>query len=238
MQLGEKSIIILTNRQRNYFLVNSLSTKLPVKPYLITSKQELNLDNLEQIRPDWIFVPHWSHIIPKEIHQKFKVVIFHMTDLPFGRGGSPLQNLIIRGIENTFISAIQCTDELDGGPIYLKEPLNLNGTADEILIRASLIIEKMIIRIINEEPIPTPQSGSPIYFKRRNPDESRIEPEKIDNLFKLYDFIRMLDGDGYPNAFCEIGNFRITFHSPHLRCGYVQSQVKIECINSDLDGST
>ncbi len=27
---------------------------------------------------------------------KFECVCFHMTDVPYGRGGSPLQNLIIR----------------------------------------------------------------------------------------------------------------------------------------------
>jgi methionyl-tRNA formyltransferase len=234
----EKSIVILTNRERNCFLANSLSQKLGIRVHLITSREKLNLDNLKQINPSWIFVPHWSEIITKEIHENFRVVIFHMTDLPFGRGGSPLQNLIVRGIENTVISAIQCTEELDAEPIYLKEPLNLNGTADEILIRASLIIEKMIIKIFTEEPSPIPQTGSITYFKRRKPDESRIEPYQINNLVQLYDFIRMLDGEGYPNAFLEIGNLRITFHSPHLRYGYIQSQVKIECINPDLEDQT
>lgn len=151
-----------------------------------------------------------------------------MTDLPFGRGGSPLQNLIMQGFESTSISAIQCTKELDGGPIYLKEPLSLHGTADEILIRASRIIENMIIRIVKENPSPTPQIGTPTYFKRRKPDESRIDISQISSLEKLYDFIRMLDGEGYPPAFLEIGNFRISFCSPHLRYGYIESQVKIE----------
>ena len=32
----------------------------------------------------------------QEIHENYKCIIFHMTDLPFGRGGSPLQNLISR----------------------------------------------------------------------------------------------------------------------------------------------
>ena len=46
-----------------------------------------------------------------------------MTDLPYGRGGSPLQNLIVRGHKHTMISAIKCVKELDAGPIYLKKPL-------------------------------------------------------------------------------------------------------------------
>jgi len=55
-----------------------------------------------------------------------------MTDLPLGRGGSPLQNLIERGIEKTKISALKVEDGVDTGDIFIKEPLNLKGTAEEI----------------------------------------------------------------------------------------------------------
>ncbi|WJI24221.1 methionyl-tRNA formyltransferase [Thermosynechococcus sp. B0] len=222
------SIVIVTNRERNKFLVESISKKIKTKTHLIQKESDFTYDNLSKLSPRWIFVPHWSKLIPAEIYENFQVVIFHMTDLPFGRGGSPLQNLIMQGFESTSISAIQCTKELDGGPIYLKEPLSLHGTADEILIRASRIIENMIIRIVKENPSPTPQIGTPTYFKRRKPDESRIDISQISSLEKLYDFIRMLDGEGYPPAFLEIGNFRISFCSPHLRYGYIESQVKIE----------
>lgn len=66
-----------------------------------------------------------------------------MTDLPYGRGGSPLQNLIKRNIENTKISAIKVVKDLDAGDIYLKRDLNLNGTADEILGLGGTIIKRI-----------------------------------------------------------------------------------------------
>ena len=63
-----------------------------------------------------------------------------MTDLPYGRGGSPLQNLIVRGKKDTMLSAIQVEKELDAGAIYMKMPLSLEGSAAQILRRASNII--------------------------------------------------------------------------------------------------
>ena len=60
-------------------------------------------------------------MIPSKIYQKFETIIFHMTDVPFGRGGSPLQNLIIRGYKISKLSAIKCTKKIDGGPVYLKK---------------------------------------------------------------------------------------------------------------------
>jgi methionyl-tRNA formyltransferase len=52
--------------------------------------------------------------------------------LPYGRGGSPLQNLIDLGHKDTFVSALKMTEELDAGAIYLKKPLSLEGLAEEI----------------------------------------------------------------------------------------------------------
>ena len=49
-----------------------------------------------------------------------------MTDLPYGRGGSPLQNLIVRGHKETKISAIKVVKELDAGPVLSSLELMLN----------------------------------------------------------------------------------------------------------------
>ena len=48
-----------------------------------------------------------------------------MTDLPYGRGGSPLQNLILDNKQKTMISAFKMTERMDEGPIYIKKK---NGT--------------------------------------------------------------------------------------------------------------
>ena len=62
-------------------------------------------------------------------------MIFHMTDVLYGRGGSPLQNFIIRGHKETKLTAMKCVKELDAGPVYLKEFLSLLGNAEEIYMR-------------------------------------------------------------------------------------------------------
>ena len=55
------------------------------------------------------------------------VLGFIWTDLPYGRGGTPLQNLILRGHQNTKLSAFKLVDEMDAGPIYLKADLFFRG---------------------------------------------------------------------------------------------------------------
>ena len=139
---------------------------------------------------------HWSYIVPAAIHREFNCIIFHMTDLPFGRGGSPLQNLIARGIYETKISAIQCIEKLDAGDIYLKKPLSLYGSAQEIYLRATKIITDMIIEIVNKLDIkPMPQVGEVVIFSRRQKADGNIQ--NLENLQQIFDYIRMLDADGY-----------------------------------------
>ena len=102
-----KNVIILSEKPWNQHLVKSLKKKNGKINWILIDKQlDFNIKNLDFINPFKIFIPHWSYLISKEIYEKFECIVFHMTDLPFGRGGSPLQNLISRGIYSTKISAL------------------------------------------------------------------------------------------------------------------------------------
>ncbi len=175
----------------------------------ISSKAELNLNALKKINPSYIFFPHWSDIISKEIYSAFNCVVFHMTDLPYGRGGSPLQNLIVRGHKKTKISAIKVADGIDAGDIYLKKNLDLSGTASEIFLRAGELMKAMVMEIVEKSPQPQKQEGEIVVFKRRKPEDSNVAP--LTSLENLYDYIRMLDAEGYPHAFLETEHFRLEF---------------------------
>lgn len=180
----------------------------------IGSVDELSPAYLSQINATQIFFPHWSHIIPAEIFENFECVIFHMTDLPYGRGGSPLQNLIVRGHTDTQISALRCERGIDTGPVFLKRPLSLAGSAREIFHRAGEIIETMVVDIVRDKIQPSVQSGEPTHFKRRKPSDSDIG--NANSAREAYDYIRMLDADGYPRAYIQLGKLRIEFEDAQI----------------------
>lgn len=193
--------------------------------HIITDASDLTYERLFAASPLFVFFPHWSHIIPKQITDDFRCVVFHMTDLPFGRGGSPLQNLIVRGIRQTKISALAVDEGIDTGAIYMKQDLDLSGTAAEILARASrTIFDVMIPYILDKDPEPVPQSGDVVVFKRRRPEDGCITPDMT--LDKIYDYIRMLDGEGYPPAFVEVDGLRLEFSSATLRDGELTAAVR------------
>jgi methionyl-tRNA formyltransferase len=164
--------------------------------------------------------------VPKDILNNYECVCFHETDLPFGRGGSPLQNLISRGYKETFVTALRMTEEIDAGAVYLKKPLSLNGLAEEIYMRAAEIIYSMIKVIVLEEPEPIPQKGKVTVFERRTPQMSQFQTS-FSTLSKLFDHIRMLDASEYPRAFVEYGNYRIEFSRPALRTDKIEATATI-----------
>ena len=199
---------------------------------IITSKDELTKENLQSYVPEYIFFPHWSWIIPEEIYSNFNCVVFHMTDLPFGRGGSPLQNLIVRRIKHTKISAIKVEKGIDTGPVYMKKDLCIEGSAEEVLRRASSVVFSLIKDIIVSRPVPVPQAGEVVCFQRRTSAQSELPMSA--SIEEILSFIRMLDGEGYPLAFINYGNIKITFSRAAIKDGDILADARIELIKGNI----
>ena len=125
------------------------------------------------------------------------------------------------------LSALRCGAGLDTGDIYIKQPLSLHGNAEEIFLRADGLIEKMIEQIVCEEPAATPQQGEPVLFSRRTPAQSNLASCPEGDLSAWYDQIRMLDAEGYPNAFLEAHGMRLEFRRVSQRSDGLYADVKI-----------
>jgi methionyl-tRNA formyltransferase len=217
---------------RSYVLAVSkpwvLETFLEIRPRLpgewsvVRAKDDLAAMLASQ-QPRYVFFPHWSHRVPQSITTQFECVCFHMTDLPYGRGGSPLQNLISRGHRETTLTALRMTSEVDAGPIYAKRPLSLEGSAAEIFDRSAPLVCELIEWIVQVEPDPEPQAGEPTVFHRRKPEESEV-PSDL-SATQLHDHIRMLDAPGYPKAFMRHGPWRLEFDQAKLVADRVQARV-------------
>ncbi|MFH0753070.1 MAG: methionyl-tRNA formyltransferase [Candidatus Omnitrophota bacterium] len=226
-KVAERIIIVAGCKSWNRRVYDEIISQFPGEWLFVSNPGQLN-DALTDSQPRYIFFLHWSWMVPEEIIQRYECVCFHMTDVPFGRGGSPLQNLIIRGQHKTKLTALRMVEELDAGPVYFKEDLSLEGNAEEIYIRATYLSAQMIRRIIEEKPQPIQQDGASIIFKRRKPSESQI-PE-FTSMQALYDFIRMLDAEDYPHAYLEHAGFRYEFRRAALYDGRIITDVTISPI--------
>ena len=219
--------IIATTKDWNINQYNRSVYKKRKNWYLVTDMKKLTTTYIKSIKPKYIFFPHWSRKVNSKIINNYECVGFHETDVPYGRGGSPIQNIIIRNLKKTIISALKMTDELDAGPIYLKKSLKLNGNAQEIYERASKKVFKMISIIVKKNIMPVAQKGKVVKFKRRKPKQSVLS-KKTKTLEELYNHIRMLDAKTYPTAFVKHGNLRIEFKKAKINKKSVNASVSIK----------
>ena len=198
--------------------------------HLISQPQALTLEALRALKPKYVFFPHWSWIVPQAILQEFDCVCFHMTDLPYGRGGSPLQNLIANGHKDTKLTALKMTSELDAGPIYTKRPLSLEGSAKRIFRRSAELTWEIIKDMVEQEPSPNPQQGKVTEFTRRTPEQSELQWQN--ELEQIYDHVRMLDAESYPHAFHKVADKLLHFTDIKWNeDGELVAQVKISKSN-------
>ena len=87
-------------RKWAFEIYEKLSKKYDME--LISSPKKLTIKKVKKINPKMIFFPDWSWIVPKDILSSYSCICFHESDLPKFRGGSPIQNQIIREIDQNF----------------------------------------------------------------------------------------------------------------------------------------
>ena len=193
---------------KSWFKLDPLIRDTHVVKYF-QSKEELSNEALDQFKPDLVFFPHWNWIVSHEIFESYTCIVFHTAPLPFGRGGSPIQNLIKCGYEKSPVCALAMSEVIDSGPIYDQIEISLNGSLSEILGRLNSAVNVLMLRLINHLPEPKLQTGNVHIFKRLTFEDNQINYES--NIEKFYDSIRMLDDTSYPCAYLNLENVCIEF---------------------------
>jgi methionyl-tRNA formyltransferase len=193
---------------------------------VITNREALNLEALQEINPDYIFFPHWNWKVEDEIFSKYKCVVFHTAPLPIGRGGSPIQNLILRGFTESPIHALEMADELDSGAILSTRTVSLDGSLNEIFDRCAPLVQEMIVEICEGTTTRAPQLGTGERFSRLSPEAGNLARHR-GNLRQLFDKIRMLDAQGYPSAHLVMGDYLYEFSDAEELESELHAKVRI-----------
>lgn len=196
------------NWAHNIFEAVAGHENIEVQKIITTFEEYKAFEAQPVIDADLVLFIGWSWIIPDSFTDSHLCLGIHPSDLPLYRGGSPLQNQIINGVDETKVTLITLSNKLDAGEIWLKEDLSLSGDSmDDIFHNIEQSSIKLLNQFFNEYPNIQPETqditqGS--YFKRRKPEASKLSLDDIGNmsLMELYNFIRCLT-DPYPNAYLE-----------------------------------
>ena len=177
---------------------------------MISSKEEYSEKIIHNENPDLILWYGWSWIIPKKILKKYYSVMLHPSPLPKYRGGSPIQNQIIKGETTSAVTLFKMDGGIDTGDIIYQELFSLEGDLEDIFKHITYIGTDLSVKMLNNFPNLnlTPQDNTKsTYFNRRTPEQSEITLEELrgSTAKDLYNKIRALQ-DPYPNAFIKCKN--------------------------------
>lgn len=135
-----------------------------------------------------------------------KAYVIHESDLPKGRGWSPLAHQILEGKNSIPFTAIRADEGIDTGPAVLRETLTLSGyeLADEIHAKSAEVKCKMMLEILLFPLQEVPQTGEPSHYARRTPKDSELDPDKT--IREQFNLMRICD-PRFP-AFFELDGHR------------------------------
>jgi methionyl-tRNA formyltransferase len=173
---------------------------------LMTGKEHNTYDKIKVLKPDLLLFYGWSWFVPKEIIENYFCVCLHPSKLPKYRGGSPIQNQIMSGENESAVTLFKMNNELDNGPILFQKYFPLDGYLDDIFEKIIKIGTEGSLYIIdsfftgNIKLTPQEELDS-TYCKRREPDDSIITSEIFSQKEAKY-FYNMVRGlqPPYPMA--------------------------------------
>ncbi|MBP1993970.1 formyltransferase family protein [Paenibacillus eucommiae] len=135
-------------------------------------------------------------------------LVVHASDLPQGKGWSPLTWKILQGEHRIPVVLFEAAEQVDSGPVYLKHTMEFAG--HELLGELRAVLAATTLKLCSEFIGRYPaivkeaqeQQGEASFYPKRTPQDSRLNPESsIQEQFALF---RVADNERYP-CFFELG---------------------------------
>ena len=192
-------ITILTDNIKSWFIPygEQLKNLLIQKGHSV--KYVLSKDEIDD--GDICFLLSCSRLIPPIFLKKNKNnIVVHASDLPKGKGFSPLQWQIVEGKDEIILTLFEVVEKVDAGPFYIKSKLIFDGTElyDELRNKLALRIIKMCNDYVDNYDLQTPiqQAGIETFYRKRTIVDDQIEPEK--SIVDQFNHFRIADNENFP----------------------------------------
>lgn len=176
--------------------------KIQSKLTSLGHKSILIHDHDKVVSGDILLLISCEKIFTKFGLNKYNLVI-HESDLPMGRGWSPITWQILEGKNEITVTLFEAELSVDSGRIYKQDVIRFVGNEliDEIRNSQAQVTMKLFMEFISEYPpkFSKAQTGLPTYYRKRIPQDSELDITKsIQDQFNLF---RVVDNDRYPAYF-------------------------------------
>lgn len=192
-------ITILTDNKKSWLIPFGLILQQKLESLGNSVKYVFNKEEIEN--GDICFLLSCSRIIEENYLSRNKNnIVIHASDLPKGKGFSPLQWQILEGKNEIVVTLFEAAKEVDAGPFYLKDKIFFTGNELYPELREKLgqkIIEMAIKFIINKENLtPQEQVGEETFYRKRTEKDDEIDPYK--SIAEQFDHFRIANNDENP----------------------------------------
>lgn len=168
-----------------------------------------------------VLILSYHRLIPAKVlalHQHN--IVIHASDLPQGKGWSPLMWQVLADQKDIVFSLFEATADVDNGPIYLKQTLHLSGFELNHELRhlqAKMCIEMCLEFISHYHELtlhPQQPQGQSTFYPKRTAKDSELDPNK--SLNEQFNLLRTVDNEEYPAFFLKDGHKYILkiYHAP------------------------
>ena len=173
-----KKIFILLDKKndwlKKYFVDFSFDNKLK-KKFSFSVVYKLN----KKINIELLFLLGLTKKINLKKYKNInKAFLIHESNLPKGRGFSPVKHQILEKKDKIKCCLISCDEKIDTGKIYKYDFLKIKKTDlyDDIKKKQFLISMKMIKKILNDYPFlkSKEQKGKPTYYRKFTSEDDQI----------------------------------------------------------------
>ncbi|WP_420386058.1 formyltransferase family protein [Roseivirga sp.] len=187
---------------------NPNSWIIPYARELVDKLKELDFDarllhrHSDVVQGDILCLLSCERIFRQLNLNQFNLVV-HESDLPKGKGWSPVTWQVLEGKKRIPVTLLEASEEVDAGPIYDKEYIDLEGyeLLSEIKHQQGLLTQRLILKFLSRYPnvVAVTQSGKESFYEKRGPEDSRLDPEK--SLGEQFELLRVCDNERYPAFF-------------------------------------
>jgi len=170
-----------------------------------THKISLVNNSSEVKNGDILFLISCLEIINQDIRSKFKhTLVIHESNLPHGKGWSPIQWQILDGVNSIVITLLDAIDNVDSGDIWTKRIVELkeHELADEInqkIFPVKLDLMNFAIKSINTIKKTPQEKIDESRYPKRTPVDSKIDVNK--SISEQFNLLRIADNERYPCYF-------------------------------------
>jgi hypothetical protein len=161
---------------------------------------------------DFCFYLSFSKVVSESTLNMFRHnVVVHSSDLPEGRGWSPLTWQILEGKNEIPTVLFEASKKVDSGKIYLKQAIRFEGheLIDEMRDAQGKLIVTMVKNFVDGYPEilvrGIEQNGKGSYYPRRRPVDSKVDPNS--SLMQIFLQLRVADSESYP-VFFELNDHK------------------------------